>query len=125
MDQGGDTEVDTYQLHLKYSESGYSDDMTEERPLWRQLFDLLEKELAPKLREFAGSGGIVELVSGLTRFRFQLERSLEELSSEFLRTWNLPSGSDLRMLSDQINAIDRRLREMSKALDEIRSRVEG
>ena len=118
-------EVDTYQLHLEYSKSGYSDDMTEERPLWRQLFDLLEKELAPKLSEFAGSGGIIELFSGLRRFRFQLEKSLEELSSEILRTWNLPSGSDLRMMSDQINAIDRHLREISKALDEIRSRVEG
>jgi hypothetical protein len=92
--------------------------MAEDRPLWRQAFDAFEQAVAPRLEEFVRTDQFADMASGFTRAQAEAQRRTEQAFSQMWHFWNIPAGTDVQRLSDQVASLERRVRELSKLLEE-------
>jgi hypothetical protein len=92
--------------------------MADDRPVWRQAFDAFEQAVGPRLEEFVRTDQFADAASSFTRAQSDMQRRVEEALSQLWHFWNIPAGSDVRRLSEQVASLERRLREMSKLLEE-------
>jgi hypothetical protein len=90
----------------------------DERPVWRQLFDAWEKAVGPRLEEYVQTDEFAERMTAFQQMNRRTAEMNEEATRQFLRSWNLPTASDLERLSQQVAEIDRRLRALSQRVDE-------
>ena len=90
----------------------------DERPLWQQLFDAWEKEAGPRLEEYVQTDQFAEQMTAFQQRNRRMAEMNEEASRRFLRSWNLPTASDVEKLSQQVADIDRQLRALSQRVDQ-------
>ncbi len=90
-------------------------------PLWRQAFDTAERAVAIPLESVVRSELFFDLVAVTTRARKGTFARTERLSRRALHLINLPAGSDMRRLGEQVARLERRVITLSKQLeDELR-----
>jgi hypothetical protein len=99
--------------------------MADRRPLWRKVFDSVEQGVAPGLENAVRSEPFADFATLVTRVRAGLGRRVEQASRRALHFWNLPAGSDIKRVSDQIASLERRVRDLSKRLEDLAEGVNG
>jgi hypothetical protein len=97
----------------------------QQRPVWRQVFDAIEQAVAPGLENAVRSDPFADFATVVTRLRSGVGRRAEQASRRALHLWNLPAGSDIKRVSDQIASLERRVRELSKRLEDLAEGIEG
>jgi polyhydroxyalkanoate synthesis regulator phasin len=93
--------------------------MADERSTWKRLFDTVEQAVAPRLEELAQSEQFSDAAAVMARLRADFAARTERTMRQNLHFWNLPAGSDIKRLSEQIASLERRVRDLSKRLDEL------
>jgi len=95
------------------------------QPLWRQVYDRAEREVAPRLEAavrtdtFAAAlAATMKLRAGLDRRRADLTRQLSAVSALGLHLANLPAADDIARLRAEIRGLDRRMRDLVRELDQ-------
>jgi predicted transcriptional regulator len=87
-------------------------------PLWQRQIGRVVNAIGPRMEsvtqrdEFAIAVGVAHTVSGTLRRRF------ERQSRRALHLLNLPAGSDVRALRNQVASLERQVRELGKALED-------
>src|SRR5437660_3255579 len=99
--------------------------MADERPLWRKLFDTAERAAAPHLEGLVKSEGFADVATLTMRVQAAANRGAERAMRRALHFWNLPAGSDIKRVSEQIASLERRVRELSKRLEELTEATHG
>jgi len=84
------------------------------KPLWRQLFDALDRGVAGPIEAGTRSDAFGDLVAVGWRLSRRMQREIELRSRRVLHVLNLPTASDVRRLSEQVAALRRELREMEE-----------
>ena len=87
-------------------------------PLWLRAVHRLERTIGEPLESALHSDTYFDLVTELLRVKGRTERSLEGISRRLLHLLNLPAGSDIRRVREQLGRVERRLAELSKELDD-------
>lgn len=87
-------------------------------PLWLRAVHRLERAVGEPLEAVLHSDTYFDVVSDLLRLQGRTTRSLEGASRRALHLLNLPAGSDVRRLREQLGRIERGLAQISKELDE-------
>ena len=90
--------------------------MAPNRPLWRKAFNRIERGVGGPLETAVRSDVFFEVVARTTRARGTVGGGLEALSRRWLHLLNLPAGSDIRRLREQLARMDRRLLTVTKEL---------
>ena len=90
--------------------------MADERPLWKKLYDRIEKEVAPRLEAMVRTDQFADFTAVVTRLRNEMNRRVERASRQNLHAWNLPAGSDVKRLSEQVASLERRVRDLQQQL---------
>ena len=99
--------------------------MADERPLWRKLFDTAERAAAPRLEGIVKSEGFADVATFVMRLQTAANRGAERAMRRALHFWNLPAGSDVKRVSEQIASLERRVRELSKRLEGLTEATHG
>lgn len=99
--------------------------MAEERPLWRKAFDSAERAIAPGLESAVKSDGFADFATAAMRVRADVARRAERATRRALHFWNLPAGSDVKRLSEQVASVERRVRSLTKRLDDLVEEIHG
>ncbi len=99
--------------------------MSSPKPLWRNIFDLVEKGIAPKLESMVGTSEFAELISALTKLRYEANKRFEETTQNLLHMWNFPAVTDLKRLSDQVSNLERRIRDLSRLIEDMKESQAG
>jgi len=99
--------------------------MAEEHPLWKKVFDTVERSVAPGLETAVRSEPFADAATVLTRLQAGIGRRVEQASRRALHFWNLPAGSDVKRVSEQIASLERRVRDLSKRLEDLAERIHG
>jgi hypothetical protein len=86
-------------------------------PLWRRTFDAVERGVGAPLEAVVRSDLYFDALAVATRVRKGAGGHVERLSRRGLHLLNLPAGSDMRRLNDQLARLDRRVLSLSKQLD--------
>lgn len=99
--------------------------MASDRPFWRRAIDSAERAVAPGLEEFVQSERFADLAAVTARLRAEARRQAERATRRAWHFWNLPAGSDVKRLSEQVASLERRLRDLSKRLEDVGEETHG
>jgi hypothetical protein len=88
-----------------------------DRPLWRQVFDAVDRRIAPPIEAGTRSDVFGDAFTVAFRLRRRVQREVERRSRRALHLVNLPTATDVRRLSEQVAALQRQVRELSRELE--------
>jgi hypothetical protein len=91
-----------------------------ETPLWRQVFDQVERRLSPRASDLTHTGRFADVTGFVLSAKAGLERHRRELLRRAWHAWNLPAGSDVERLTQRVVELERRLRDLGAALEDDR-----
>jgi polyhydroxyalkanoate synthesis regulator phasin len=93
--------------------------------MWRRAFDAVEGSVAPQLEQFVRTEQFADMAASIARMQTNVQRRAERSMRQAWHFWNLPSGSDVKRVSEQIASLERRVRDLSKQLEEAREQKDG
>jgi hypothetical protein len=93
-------------------------------PLWLKLVLRAERLVGERVESAVHSGTYFEITSRAKRSTTKATETVEGVSRRILHLANLPAGTDIRRVREQLSRMERRLVELSKELDEQTERLE-
>jgi hypothetical protein len=98
--------------------------MTNGPPLWLKLVLRAERAVGSRVEQAVHSDTYFDVVSELNRGKARLTETMEGFSKRIWHLANLPAGTDVRRVREQLARMERRVIELSKELDEQRKALE-
>lgn len=89
------------------------------QPLWLKAVYKVERAVGTRVEAAVRSDAYFDLVAESQRRQKQARALAEGLSRRCLHLLNLPAGSDVRRLREQLGRMDRRLHAIQKELAEL------
>jgi len=93
--------------------------MPANQPLWLRVVLKVERTVGEPIEAAVRSDTYFDLVSTTTRVRRKVGGAAEGVSRRCLHLLNLPAGSDIRRLRQQLARMERRLNELSHNVAEL------
>jgi hypothetical protein len=90
--------------------------MSAGRPLWLRLVCGLERAIGEPVESAVHSDAYFDAVAQATRMRARAIGAVEGVSRRCLHLFNLPAGTDLRRVREQLSRMERRLNEINDEL---------
>lgn len=88
------------------------------KPLWRQAFDAVDRRVSGQVEAGTRSDVFLDALALGWRLRGRVQRELERRTSGALHLFNLPAHSDVRRLSEQVGALQREVRDLSREVEQ-------
>jgi len=99
--------------------------MAADLPLWLKLVLRVERAVGGPVESAVHSDAYFDAVAELNRAKRLLTDAVEGVSKRGLHLLNLPAGTDIRRVREQLARMDRRLVQISKELAELERAREG
>ncbi len=93
--------------------------MPANQPLWLRAVIRLERAIGEPIESAVRSDTYFDLVSTTTRVRRKVTGTAEGVSRRALHLLNLPAGSDIRTMRQQLARMERRLNQLSHDVAEL------
>jgi hypothetical protein len=93
--------------------------MPANQPLWLRAVLRLERAIGEPVESAVRSDTYFDLVSTTTRVSRQVFGTAEGVSRRCLHLLNLPAGSDIRNMRQQLARMERRLNQLSHDVSEL------
>ncbi len=94
-----------------------------DQPSWRQGFDAVEKQLSPRLEGLVQSEQFAVAVGLAARAQRAVEGELARTTRRILHRLNLPAGTDVSRILNEIGQLRVQVRELSAELDDARAQL--
>ena len=94
-----------------------------DQPSWRQGFDALEQQLSPRLEALVQSEQFAVAVGLMARVQRAVEGEMSRRTRQLLHRVNLPAGTDVSRILNEIGQLRVQVRELSAELDEARAEL--
>ena len=89
-----------------------------DQPLWLKLVLRFERAIGVPVESAVRSDAYFDLLTHANRTRARLTELTESWSREWLGLLNLPAGSDVRQLREQLARVERQLAELAKDVEQ-------
>jgi hypothetical protein len=89
-------------------------------PLWLKLVLRMERTIGVRVESALHSDAYFDLVADVNRTRARATAAVESVSKRIWHLANLPAGTDIRRMRQQLAGMERRLIQLSKELEEQR-----
>ena len=89
------------------------------QPLWLKLVLRLERTVGGPVEAAVHSNAYFDVVTELNRGTRRLTDAVESVSKRGLHLLNLPAGTDIRRVREQLARMDRRLLQITKELEQL------
>jgi hypothetical protein len=86
------------------------------RPLWLKAVLRLERAIGEPVESAVHSDAYFDAIAEVTRWRARGIGAVEGVSRRCLHLLNLPAGTDLRRVREQLGRVERRLNELTDEL---------
>jgi hypothetical protein len=93
--------------------------MSAKQPLWLQAVQRLERAIGEPVEAAVRSDTYFDLVAKTTRARATVKGVAEGASRKWLHLFNLPAGSDVRRMREQLTRVERRLSQLTEEVAEL------
>jgi hypothetical protein len=91
-------------------------------PLWLRLVLRAERAIGGPVEAAVRSDAYFDAVARVNKTAARLSDAVEGVSKRGWHTLNLPAGTDIRRLREQLARMDRRMAEMTKQLEDLEQR---
>ena len=88
------------------------------KPLWLRAVHRLERAIGEPVEGAVRTDTYFDAVAAATRATAAIKQTAEGVSRRALHLVNLPAGSDLRRMRDQLSRMERRLNALSEDIAE-------
>src|SRR5689334_15749647 len=88
----------------------------QEPPLWLDAVRKFERAIGDPIESFVTSEAYFDAMTRFKRAQAQVTGAVENVTNDVYRMFNIPAGSDVRKLREQLSRMERRLEAMSKEL---------
>ena len=88
-------------------------------PLWLKVVHRLERAVGEPVESAVRSDAYFDVVSVVTRVTGKAKGTAESLSRRGLHLLNLPAGSDVSRMREQLHRMERRLNQLSENVEEL------
>ncbi len=85
-------------------------------PRWKAVFDTVERGIGQPLEELVQTEGFADAIMLAKRLNSARRRTFERSTRCVLHLVNLPAGSDVKRLHEQMWALEREVRDLNKRL---------
>ena len=86
------------------------------QPLWLKVVYRFERAVGEPIEAAVHSDAYFDAVAEATRLRGRAIGAVEGVSRRLLHLFNLPAGTDLRRVREQLGRMERRLNEINEEL---------
>jgi hypothetical protein len=93
--------------------------MSADAPLWLKLVLRLERAVGGPVEAAVRSDTYFDAVAELNRGTRTVTDAMESVSKRALHLLNLPAGTDIRRMREQLARMDRRLLQVAKELERL------
>ena len=93
--------------------------MPANQPIWLRAVLRLERAIGEPIESAVRSDTYFDVVSATTRVRRRMVGTAEGVSRRCLHMLNLPAGSDIRGMRQQLARMERRLNQLSHEVAEL------
>lgn len=93
--------------------------MPANQPLWLRAVLKVERAIGEPVESVIRSDVYFDVISVVTRVRRKAGGAAEGVSRRCLHLVNLPAGSDIRNLRQQLTRVERRLGQLSEEVSEL------
>ena len=93
--------------------------MPANQPLWLRAVLKVERTIGQPVESAVRSEAYFDVISATTRMRRKAVGAAEGVSRKCLHLLNLPAGSDIRRMRQQLSRMERRLNQLSDEVAEI------
>jgi hypothetical protein len=97
--------------------------MAERPPSWRQGFDAVERAVSPALESLMQSEQFAVAVGLAARVQRAVDGELARSTRRVLHRLNLPAGTDVARILNEIGQLRMQVRQLSAELDEARAEL--
>jgi hypothetical protein len=84
------------------------------RPLWLEVVHKVERAIGEPVESAVHSDTYFDVVAEITRLRRKGINLVEGVSRRCLHLFNLPAGTDLRRVREQLSRMERQLEELGE-----------
>ena len=88
--------------------------------MWKKAFDAVEKQVGPALGRALSNPKVIEAITLAVAVDRRARQDLAEFVRRQLHLANLPAGTDVQKVSNQIANLERQIRQLNRRLDELR-----
>lgn len=88
----------------------------QEPPLWLDVVRKFERAIGDPIESVVTSEAYFDAMTRFKRAQSQVTGAVENVTNDVYRMFNIPAGSDVRKLREQLSRMERRLEGMSKEL---------
>lgn len=96
-----------------------------ETPPWRQGFDAVERQLSPVLEGLVQSEQFAVAVGLAARVQRAMQDQASRSTRRVLHALNLPAGTDVTRILNELGQLKRQVRELSSQLDAAQAELEA
>jgi hypothetical protein len=87
--------------------------------MWLKAVTKLERVIGERVEKVVRADAYFDIVSEATRTGTRVARAVEGVSTCWLRMFNIPAGTDIRRMREQLNRMERRLTELTKEFENV------
>ena len=84
------------------------------------MFDAWNDQVGPRLEQMVRTDAFADQAAWFSELNRRREEAVQSFSRRWLHLWNIPTASDVAALKRQLEAVDRQLYKVNKALQEVR-----
>jgi len=95
-----------------------------DKPTWRAVYDRLAEEVGPRMKEVTGSDEFADAVEIAGAVRERATTELQRTSRRVLHAWNLPAGSDIALLRQELGALNREVRTLARQVEQLQRELD-
>jgi hypothetical protein len=88
-------------------------------PWWKKVFDAAEQRAAPPLGRALSNPNVIEAITLTMAVQRRASEDLAEFVRRQLHLANLPAGTDVQKVSNQIASLERQIRLLNRRLDDL------
>lgn len=97
--------------------------MAETPPAWRQGFDAVERQISPRLESLVQSDQFGVAIGLAARMRRSVESQMARNTRRVLHRLNLPAGTDVARILNELGQLRMQVRELSAELEDARAEL--
>lgn len=90
----------------------------EPTPLWRQGYDAVEREVAPRLDAVVRSDEFAQLVGLAAHLQHAVRQDVARLTRRVLHAVNLPAATDVSRILAELGRLEKQVHELNRRLAE-------
>ena len=99
--------------------------MSSELPLWLQAVHRLERAIGAPIEAAVHSDAYFDVVAHANRAQSRAVGAVEGISRRCLHLVNLPAGTDIRRVREQLSRMERRMNGLNDELAALRDAQDG